>query len=82
MAEETNVTKKELTGTVVSNKMQDTVVVAVERFVKHPKYGKFIRRTKKYKAHAPGLDLGVGEKVVIRECAPVSKDKHFTVVTK
>lgn len=69
-----------LTGVVVSDKMQDTVVVAVNRFVKHPKYRKFIKRTKKYHAHDPGNTKKTGDSVDIVECRPISKLKHFKVV--
>ena len=57
--------QKTLSGVVVSDKMTDTVVVAVERYVKHPKYGKFIRRLKKYKAH----DKGNQHKIWINSCS-------------
>lgn len=73
--------KKILTGTVVSAKMKDTVVVAVDRFVKHPKYAKFFRVTKRYQAHDAGNARKAGEKVTIEECAPMSKDKHFRVAS-
>lgn len=69
-----------LTGVVVSNKMEKTVVVAVDRFVKHPKYGKFVRRTKRYKAHAPTGEYKLGDKVTIKETRPISRDKHFMVI--
>lgn len=71
---------KVLKGTVVSTKMKDTVVVLVERFEKHPKYEKFIKRSKKFKAHDAGNTKVMGEKVEIRESKPISKDKHFVVV--
>ena len=71
---------KILSGTVVSNKMKDTIVVSVERFVKHPKYGKFINRRKKFKAHDAGNTKARGEKVEIKETNPISKDKHFVVI--
>lgn len=67
-------------GTVVAAKMKDTATVAVERYVRHPKYEKFIRRTKKYLVHDPGNSAKVGEKVAIRETRPISKRKHFTLV--
>ncbi|MBX4195940.1 30S ribosomal protein S17 [Candidatus Parcubacteria bacterium] len=70
---------KKLQGTVVSNKMKDTVVVLVERFVKHPKYDKFIKRSKKFKAHDAGNTKSIGDKVEIIETKPISKDKHFIV---
>ena len=72
--------KKEFRGKVVSDKMQDTAVVAVSRYVKHPKYGKFIKSSKKFKAHDAGNTAKVGDKVDIEETKPISKDKHFTLV--
>ena len=69
-----------LSGTVVSNKMKDTIVVSVERYEKHPKYEKFIKRRKKFKAHDAGNTKSVGEKVEIVESKPISKDKHFKVI--
>ncbi|HRH30517.1 MAG TPA: 30S ribosomal protein S17 [Candidatus Paceibacterota bacterium] len=74
--------KRRLQGTVVSNKMKDTVVVSVVRFVKHPKYQKFMKITKKLKAHNPGNTAEVGSKVFIEESRPISKDKHFIVVSE
>lgn len=71
---------RRMTGVVTSDRMQDTVVVAVTRFVKHPKYRKFIKRTKKYHAHDPGNTKHEGDTVTIEECAPVSKTKTFIVV--
>ncbi len=71
---------KVLTGTVVSAKMQDTVVVQVLRFVKHPKYRKFVKIAKKYHAHDAGNTCNEGDVVSIRECRPMSKHTHFTVV--
>ena len=67
-------------GEVVSDKMKDTVVVAVNRFVKHPKYQKFINITKRFKAHDKGNTKKIGDKVEIVECRPLSKDKHFSVL--
>jgi small subunit ribosomal protein S17 len=72
--------KRELTGKVVSDKMKDTCVVLVERFVKVPKYQKYVTRTKRYKAHNPGNTKKIGDRVTIQECRPMSKDKHFIVV--
>jgi len=74
--------KKTLQGVVVSDKMQKTLVVQVERYVKDPKYGKYMKISKKYKAHNENNDIKVGDKVTIEECRPLSKDKHFTVITK
>ncbi len=71
---------KTLNGVVVSDKMKDTVVVLVNRFVKHKKYKKYYKISKKYKAHDLGNTKKVGEKVFIKSCRPISKDKHFTVV--
>lgn len=71
---------KILEGTVVSNKMAKTLVVAVNRFLKHPKYGKFIKRTRRYKAHCERGGYEPGDKVSIVECRPISKDKHFKVI--
>jgi small subunit ribosomal protein S17 len=71
-----------LRGTVVASKMQDTCTVAVERYVKHPKYKKFLRRTKKYLVHDAGNTAQVGDKVEIKEIPPMSKRKRFALVTK
>ncbi len=71
---------KVLRGVIVSDKMQDTVVVAVTRFVKHPKYRKFIKSMKKYHAHNPGNTKKVGDKVSIKECKPISKTKRFRIL--
>ena len=73
-------TGKTLQGVVVSDKMDKTVVVAVGRFIKHPKYGKFYNITKKYKAHDEGNLSKIGDKVTIVETRPISKDKKFKVV--
>lgn len=70
-----------LRGTVVATKMTDTCTVAVERYVKHPKYKKFLRRTKKYLVHDAGNTANVGDKVEITEVRPISKRKTFTLVT-
>lgn len=67
-------------GTVVAAKMQDTVTVAVERYTKHPKYKKYMRRTKKYLVHNPGNTVLEGAAVTIREVKPISKRKHFEIV--
>ena len=75
-------TAKKLQGVVVSDKMTKTVTVLVNRFVKHPKYGKFMNISKKYKAHDENNTYKEGDKVVIQECRPISKDKTFTVIGK
>ena len=72
--------RKTMSGVVTSDKMKDTVVVKVSRFVKHPKYGKYISINKKFKAHDAGNTKKIGDKVIIEECRPISKDKHFVVI--
>ena len=72
--------KRVLTGTIVSDKGDKTVVVNVERKVKHPLYGKIIRRTKKYHAHDEGNVFKLGQTVRIEECAPLSKLKTWRVI--
>jgi len=74
--------KRVLTGTVVSDKAEKTVVVRVERRVKHPLYGKIIRLSKKYHAHDAANGFHVGEVVRIEECAPISKLKTWKVVDR
>lgn len=71
---------KMLRGTVVKSAMKDTATVAVVRYLKQPKYKKYIRKTKKYLAHDPGNTAKVGEKVTIREIRPMSKRKSFEIV--
>jgi small subunit ribosomal protein S17 len=74
--------KRVLTGTVVSDKPDKTVVVRVERRVKHPLYGKIIKLSKKYHAHDEGNAYKAGEQVRIEECAPISKQKSWTVIDR
>jgi small subunit ribosomal protein S17 len=74
--------KRVLTGTVVSDKGEKTVVVRVERRVKHPLYGKIIKLSKKYHAHDAANEFHVGEIVRIEECAPISKLKTWKVVDR
>ena len=74
--------KRVLTGTVVSDKGDKTIVVRVERRVKHPLYGKIIKLSKKYHAHDAANEFHVGEIVRIEECAPVSKLKSWKVVDR
>lgn len=80
MTTETNKNKKILKGTVISDKMDKTVVVSVSRFEKHPKYQKYLKINKKYKAHDETNSSKVGDVVSIVESRPLSKDKHFVVV--
>ena len=74
--------KRVLTGTVVSDKGDKTIVVRVERRVKHPLYGKIIRRSKKYHAHDEANAYKAGEQIRIQECAPISKLKSWTVLDR
>ena len=71
---------KILRGIVVSDKMKDTCVVLVTRFVKHQKYKKYYKVGKKFKAHDVGNTKKIGDKVEIKESRPISKDKHFIIV--
>lgn len=73
-------TGRVLQGVVVKAAMKDTATVLVERFVKHPKYKKYIRRSKKYLVHDAGNTAQVGDKVSIKEVAPISKRKRFALV--
>lgn len=77
---ETTTQGRVLSGTVVSTKMQDTITVAVERYVMHPKYKKYQRRTKKFLVHDAGNTAKEGQKVDIRETRPRSKRKHFELI--
>lgn len=72
--------RKELVGKVVSNKMQKTVVVAVEGLSAHKKYEKPIVQTRKFKAHDPESKCQVGDRVRLRECRPLSKEKKWLVI--
>ncbi|HXK32275.1 MAG: 30S ribosomal protein S17 [Candidatus Pacebacteria bacterium] len=74
--------KKQLIGNIISNKMQKTVVVRIERLKEHPKYKRRFRVHKNYKAHVEEGDFLPGDKVVIEECRPLSKDKKWKVVKK
>lgn len=81
MTTETNTNKgRVLRGTVVATKMTDTCTVAVERYVKHPKYKKFLKRTSKFLVHDAGNTANVGDKVEITEVRPISKRKSFAIV--
>ena len=73
--------RKVRTGRVVSDKMEKTRVVLVERKVKHPRYGKVIKRSKKYKIHDEKNESHTGDYVTIRECRPLSKDKKWLLVS-
>ncbi len=71
--------KKTLRGVIVSDKMDKTVAVLVDRYVKDPKYGKYKRVSKRFKAHDEGNQYSTGDEVIIEEITPVSKDKAFVV---
>ena len=72
--------ERSISGKVVSNKMDKTIVVLGERKVKHPLYGKFIRRSTKYHVHDENNECGVGDTVEIRECRPLSRTKSWLLV--
>jgi small subunit ribosomal protein S17 len=72
--------RKERIGVVTSNKMEKTIVVSVERKVKHPKYGKFVKRTKKFYAHDDKAECGIGDTVRIMETRPLSKLKNWRLI--
>lgn len=74
--------RRKMEGVVVSDKMQKTVVVAVTRTKKHPKYKKYYKVTTRFKAHDESGQYHVGDKVVIQETRPISKDKRWNVVGK
>ncbi|MCL9777119.1 30S ribosomal protein S17 [Vibrio sp. 10N.286.49.C2] len=67
-------------GRVLSNKADKSIVVTIERMVKHPIYGKFVKRTTKIHAHDENNECGIGDTVEIRECRPMSKMKSWTLV--
>ncbi len=71
--------RKVRVGRIVSDKMDKTVVVAVEDFVRHPLYGKAVKRTKKFKAHDENNECRIGDKVRIMETRPLSKEKRWRV---
>lgn len=81
MTEKETTLKKKFEGVVVSDAMNGTVVVRVDSLVKHAKYQKFIKNSKRIKAHDPENKYKVGDKVTIEECRPISKDKSFVVVS-
>lgn len=72
--------RKTFTGKVVSTKMKDTIVVAIETYSKTPKYGKYVKMTKRFKAHDAGNTKKEGETVTIEETRPISRDKCFKVI--
>ncbi len=80
MSEDVKKAKRTIIGRVVSDKMDKTVSVAVERLIKHPVYGKYIRRTTKVLAHDANNECKTGDRVAISECRPMSKSKSWAVV--
>jgi len=80
MSEE-NKTQRTVIGRVVSDKMDKTVSVKIERLIKHPVYGKYIRRTGKVLAHDASNECKPGDRVAIAECRPISKNKSWSVVS-
>jgi small subunit ribosomal protein S17 len=77
---ETKITQRTVVGRVVSDKMDKSVSVSIERVIKHPVYGKYIRRTSKVMAHDETNECKTGDRVAIRECRPISKNKAWKVV--
>ncbi len=80
MMEESRNLRKERTGVVVSNMMDKTIAVLISRKVKHPMYGKFVKKSKKYLAHDEKNDCGIGDTVKIMETRPLSKNKCWRLV--
>ena len=80
MSEEKVTKQRTIVGRVVSDKMDKTVSVAVERLIKRPVYGKYIRRTTKVLAHDANNECKAGDRVAISECKPISKNKAWAVV--
>ncbi len=74
--------KRKLKGIVVSDKMQKTRVVEVERFIKHAKYQKYFKSSNKFKAHDENNEYKAGDRVVIEETRPLSKEKRWKIVSK
>ncbi|MBS1222615.1 MAG: ribosomal protein [Proteobacteria bacterium] len=72
--------ERALSGRVTSNKMDKTITVAIERLVKHPVYGKYVRRTTKLHAHDENNECRIGDLVTIKQCRPLSKTKTWTLV--
>lgn len=78
----TTMPKKQLKGIIISNKMQKTVVVEVERIKESPKYKRRYKVHKKYKAHDEKEEYKIGDRVIIKECRPLSKGKRWRVIKK
>ncbi|OOZ42760.1 30S ribosomal protein S17 [Solemya elarraichensis gill symbiont] len=80
MSEEKTVSNRTLTGRVVSNKMDKSITVVVERKVKHPLYGKYVRRSGKVHAHDANNECRTGDVVMVEQCRPLSKSKRWQLV--
>ena len=80
MSDEKKPIARTLIGTVVSDKMNQSIVVLIERFEKHPQYRKFVKRSTKVHAHDPENSCGIGDTVVVQECRPISKTKCWKLV--
>jgi small subunit ribosomal protein S17 len=80
MSEEQTVSNRTLTGRVVSNKMDKSITVVVERKVKHPLYGKYVRRSTKVPAHDANNECRTGDVVLVEQCRPLSKSKRWQLV--
>lgn len=72
--------RKQIVGKVISNKMDKTVVVQIERVMIHPKYHKFVRKTKRVKSHDERNECSVGDIVIVEETRPLSKEKRYRLV--
>ena len=79
--ESKKIIRKRMKGLIVSDKAEKTAIVSITRFFKHKRYGKYVRVDKKYKAHNEENKYKLGDKVIIEECKPLSKDKHFKIVS-
>lgn len=80
MSEQQNEIKRTLTGRVVSDKMDKTATIMIERMVRHPVYGKYVRRSTKLHVHDANNECRMGDTVVIRGCRPMSRTKSWTLV--
>ncbi|MCO4746311.1 MAG: 30S ribosomal protein S17 [Proteobacteria bacterium] len=74
--------RRNVTGIVISDRMDKTVTVQVTRLVKHPRYRKYVKRSKNYKAHDENNECRINDTVVLEECRPLSKTKRWTVVQR
>lgn len=78
--EDKTIRRQTFSGVVTSDKMKDTVVVMIPRYVKHPKYHKYMTKKTKIMAHDPGNTKKIGDKITIEACRPISKNKAFKVI--